>query len=121
MLKIQLSEPPCKLRHRINLSKESCLHISEVSAVMVGSCLAGVGLIHVAVVIQKLDTYVDDLLALDSLIFLMACLTAYCSFRSFSTRRTLQLEMTADICFVTGMVMMVVICLLTAYSSFATT
>lgn len=106
-----------ELRRKVRLSKHICLHISEVSAVMIGICQGGVGLIHIGIVMSKVDTYVDDLLALDSIVFLISCLTAYWAFRSLNLRRTLQLERIADYSFVLGLCGMVVVALLTAYSS----
>jgi hypothetical protein len=102
---------------KARISKHICLHISEVSAVMVGICQSGVGLIHVTTIVTKIDTYVDDCLALDSLVFLLSCLTAYWAFRSPSTRRTLQIERVADSFFVIGLCVMVIVALLTSYSS----
>ncbi len=106
-----------KLRRKVRLSKHVSLHVSEVSAVMVGICQAGVGLIHIANVVGKIDTYIDDLLALDSLIFTTACFTAFWAFRSTSIRKTLRLGYISEGCFVIGLCVIALVSLLTAYSS----
>ncbi len=106
-----------ELRRKVHLSRHVCLHISEVSAVMLGICQSGVGLIHFAVFIRKVDTYVDNLLALDSLVFLTSCLTAYWGFRSSNIRKTLRLVRFAEGFFVIGLLTMVMVALLTTYSS----
>ncbi len=106
-----------ELHRKVHLTRSVCLHISEVSAVMVGICQAGVGLIHIANVIGKVDNYIDDLLAIDSVIFTIACVTAFWAFRSPNIRKTLRIGQTAEIFFVIGLGVMVLVSLLTAYSS----
>ncbi len=106
-----------ELRRKVQISKHVCLHISEVSAVMVGICQAGVGLIHIANTVEKIDTYVDDVLAFDSLIFTIACITAFWAFRATNIRRTLRISWISEILFMIGLGLMVIVSLLTAYSS----
>jgi hypothetical protein len=92
-----------ELRRKVHLSKHVCLHISEVSAVMVGICQAGVGLIHIASTLEKIDTYIDDLLAFDSLIFTIACITAFWAFRSTKILRTLRVSWISETFFMIGL------------------
>jgi hypothetical protein len=53
------------------------LHISEVSVVMIGVCLTGVSILNVDQDINDLNTYIDDLLAFDSFLFLTSYLLSY--------------------------------------------
>ena len=106
-----------ELRHQSSESKHIFLHISEVSAVMVGICQAGVGLIHIATVIKKVDTYIDDLLALDSLVFTTSCITAFLAIRTSSIRKSLKIGYVSESFFLIGLCLMAVVSLLTAYSS----
>jgi hypothetical protein len=53
------------------------LHVSEVSVAMIGVCLTGVSILNVDQDINDINTYVDDLLAIDSFIFLTAYLLSY--------------------------------------------
>jgi hypothetical protein len=111
-----LSSTP-ELRRKAHLSKHVCLHISEVSAVMVGICLAGVGLIDLANLAGRVDRYIYDLLAIDSLAFTITCCTAFWAFRSANLRKTLQLEKVSEIFFVISLFLMLVVTLLTVYGS----
>jgi hypothetical protein len=111
-----LSSTP-ELRRKAHLSKHVCLHISEVSAVMVGICLAGVGLIDLAHLARRVDGYIYDLLAVDSLAFTITCCTAFGAFRSPNLRKTLRLEKVSEIFFSISLFLMLIITLLTVYSS----
>ena len=88
-----------------------CVHIFSVSAAMVGVCLTGISLIRVIVQGAMLKTIADDLLALDSVIFLVCCIVSYCALRSRQTRRV-NLEHMADLLFLLGLVLMVIVSIL---------
>lgn len=77
---------------------------------MVGVCLTVIGLIRVVIVLRKADTIADDLLAIDSILFLLACLCSYWALRRRSSRRMLRLEKIADTLFITALLLMVGIC-----------
>ncbi len=77
---------------------------------MVGVCLTVIGLIRIAIAVRREDTLADDLLALDALLFLIACLTSYWALRTRGTRRMHRIELIADRVFILGMVLMVLIC-----------
>ena len=49
---------------------------------MVGVCLTVIGLLRVVITIQKADTVADDLLAADSILFLVSCLLSYWALRT---------------------------------------
>jgi hypothetical protein len=106
-----------ELRHKAYLSKHVCLHISEVSAVMVGICQAGVALIDISNHVRRVDSYIYDLLAIDSLIFTITCCTAFWAFRSPNLRKTLRLEKMSEIFFVISLFLMLIVTLLTVYGS----
>src|SRR5712691_6482870 len=57
----------------VELEEDICIHIFTVSAGMVGVCLTVIGLIRIVVTIGKMDTLADDMLAADSLLFLLSC------------------------------------------------
>lgn len=84
------------------------LHISEISVVMVGVCLTGVSILN----IDEGDNYVDDLLAIDSLIFLVSYLLSYWVVRvtTKSNRNVKKFGNLANIIFLIGMVLIVVVC-----------
>ena len=84
------------------------VHIISVSAAMVGVCLTVIGLFQVVQSLHALDTPADNILAIDAVVFLFACLLAYASLRSRSPRRRRRLERMADGCFLCALVIMTV-------------
>ncbi len=98
--------------HRM-FERDIYLHISEISVMMVGVCLTGVSILQVDEDIQNAGTYIDDLLAIDSFIFLVAALIAYWVIRvtTNSNRNVRKVGNIANIIFLIGMVVMVLVCL----------
>jgi len=90
------------------------LHVSEVSVAMIGVCLTGVSILNVDQDINSLDTYVDDLLAIDSFVFLIAYLLAYWVVRVMtkSSRNMHKVGNIANTIFLFGMIVMAVVCAL---------
>jgi hypothetical protein len=105
-------------RRRANnhLEQDICIHIFTVSSAMVGVCLTVIGLIRVVITLRTVNTLVDDLLAADSLLFLISCLLSYWALRSRGLRRMHRLERIADATFIIAMIGMVVVCALITYS-----
>ncbi len=93
------------------------LHVSEISVVMVGVCLTGVSILNVDQDINSLNTYVDDLLAIDSFLFLTSYLMSYWVVRVMtkSTRDVRRIGNLANIIFLIGMIFMAVISGLVVY------
>jgi len=85
-------------------------HILPVSATMVGVCMTVIGLMQL---LPKGGQWLDDVIAFDSLIFITSALLSYTSIRT--KRNTAQLERWADMVFIAGLVMMVVINFLIAF------
>jgi cytochrome c oxidase assembly factor CtaG len=83
---------------------------------MVGVCLTVIGLIRVVITLGRADTLADDLLAGDSLLFLISCLLSYWALRSRGSRRMHRLEKIADGIFIVAMIGMVIICAVITYS-----
>ncbi len=83
---------------------------------MVGVCLTVIGLIRVVMTIGKAATLADDLLALDAVLFLTSCLSAYWALRCRSERRMHRLERFADGVFILALLLMCGIC---AYITYA--
>ena len=97
------------------LEANICVHIFTVSAAMVGVCLTVIGIIKLVVKSQGLTTLADDFLALDALFFLISCLLSYWAMRRIGLNRMHQIELLADIVFITALVFMVFICVLITY------
>jgi uncharacterized membrane protein len=101
-----------ELYHRM-FERDIYLHISEISVMMVGVCLTGVSIMQVDEDIQTSGTFIDDLLAIDSLIFLFAALLAYWLIRvtTNSSRNVRKIGNIANTIFLLGMIVIVVVCL----------
>ena len=95
------------------------LHVSEVSVAMIGVCLTGVSILNVDQDLNSFDTYVDDLLAIDSLVFLSAYLLAYWVVRVMtkSNRTMHKVGKLANVIFLSGMVIMAIVCICIAIQS----
>ena len=91
------------------LEKDICIHIFTVSAGMVGVCLTVIGLVRVVITLGKVDTFADDLVAVDAVLFLAACLSSYWALRTRSVKRMHRVERFADIAFIVALVFMVVV------------
>ena len=99
-----------------HLEHDICIHIFTVSSAMVGVCLTVIGLIRVVITLGRADTIADDLLAVDSLLFLLAALLSYSALRTRSRGRMHRVERVADALFIVAMVLMVAICGFVTYS-----
>ncbi len=94
------------------------IHIFSVSAVLVGACLTVIGIVHLVISARGTKTIADDLLALDALVFLAACVLAYVSIRTRGRRMSLRIERMADYSFIAALVLMFAVCLVIVYSVF---
>jgi glucan phosphoethanolaminetransferase (alkaline phosphatase superfamily) len=101
---------------RKRLEADICIHIFTVSAAMVGVCLTVIGLLRVVVTLRKTDTVADDLVAVDAILFLLACLSSYWALRIRSERRMHRVERFADIVFILALLLMVAVCGLITYA-----
>jgi len=86
------------------LDENICVHIFTTSAAMLGVCMTVVGVLHVITSLQNFDTIADDLLSVDALIYLAACLVAYAALRTRHRGRNRVLERLADALFLLGLV-----------------
>lgn len=103
--------------YRREVTAELNVHIFSVSAAMVGVCLTVVGIIGIIISNNsEYATIADDLLALDTVVFMTSCLLAYTSLRSTSDVRTRHYQRLADVVFVIGMMAMSAACLIIAFS-----
>jgi hypothetical protein len=94
------------------LDRDVYLHISEISVAMVGVCLTGVSILQIDQDLDNANSYIDDVLAADSLFFMTSCLLAYWSVRVAmkGNRHVRKVASIANIIFLIGMVIMAVVC-----------
>src|SRR3954464_2526 len=103
-------------KQRRELEEDICIHIFTVSSAMVGVCLTVIGLVLVVITLGKGDTFADDLLAGDALLFLVSCFISYAALRSRGMQRMRRLERVADGVFILAMLVMVAVCAFLTYA-----
>jgi multisubunit Na+/H+ antiporter MnhF subunit len=86
------------------------VHIVGVAAALVGVCLTVIGLIQVWLHLRPGATPADNILAVDAVVFLLACFFAYASLRSRSRTRRRALERMADVSFLVALCIMTLVC-----------
>lgn len=87
-------------------------HVFSVSATMVGVCLTVIGIVNF---ISNKKTLVDEITAIDALIFLISCVLSYYAIRTKDNKRRFLLEKRVDMIFLFGILLMVLICILIAF------
>ena len=94
------------------MDRDLYIHISEISVAMIGVCLTGVSIMQVGQDIEAANTYIDDLLAIDSFVFLTSCLMAYWLIRVTMKghRYARRVSGIANLIFILGMVLMAIVC-----------
>jgi hypothetical protein len=98
------------------LEVDLCLLIFSVSAALLGVCLTVLGIFKLLTHIRELQTYGDELLAVDAVLFLISCLLSYWALRTRGRRRVRNLEIIADVVFLIGLCLMALICGLITYA-----
>ena len=88
------------------------LHVSEISVAMLGVCLTGVSILNVDQDIKDGGTNIDDLLAIDSFVFLIAYLLSYWVVRVMTQgdRNVRRVGNIANAIFLLGMIVMAIVC-----------
>lgn len=111
------AEPPPLPKSPAPTARERDLsgHIFSVSAGLVGVCLTVVGLFRLFSRRGEVTSIADNLIAIDAIVFLFACLFAYLALRTASERAWHWLERLADGLFLLGLAGMVIISALVAY------
>jgi len=101
---------------RAALDERICRLICPIASAMVGVCLTGIGLLHLGIAGGRRAGVADDLLAIDSLLFLVATLTSYVALRGASYRRLHLMEQLADACFILAMLLLTAACFVITYA-----
>ena len=103
-------------RNRAALDAQICRLVCPIASAMVGVCMTGIGVLHVASTVHARETFADDLLSIDAVTFLMAALSSYFALRVQSQSRLHWLERIADGTFIISMVLLTVACFVITYS-----
>jgi hypothetical protein len=93
------------------MERDVYIHISEISVAMIGVCLTGVSIMQVGKDIDEVSSCIDDILALDSFIFLTSFILAYWLIRVTmkGNRYIRKVSNIANVVFLMGMVLMAVV------------
>ena len=91
------------------------IHIFSVSAAMVGVCLTVIGILNVITTFKKIDTWADEITAMDAVFFISACAISYAAIKTKIRSRRLLLEKAADSIFLGGLALMVVVCIFVVF------
>ena len=91
------------------------LTLLSVSAAMVGVCLTACGLVNVIEALSKLEGWVDDLLAIGSLVFSLVTLLSFLGVRT-RIHRWSRFVLLLDILFCLGIVTMVAASFMLTYA-----
>ena len=90
--------------------RDIAIHIFTASSALVGVCLTVISIVGRIGEGKLIHRLVDDLLAVDAMIFLASCLFSYGALRVRGKRRMHRLETVADIVFIIGMFGLVLAC-----------
>ncbi len=101
---------------RAHIEEDVSIHIFSVSAAMVGVCLTVIGILRIVITVKGVATLADDLLLIDAIVFLAACILAYIALRT--TARMHITEHLADWLFIAGLVVMAAACGVITYAVF---
>ena len=91
------------------------LTLLSVSAAMVGVCLTAVGLVSVIEALNKVEGWVDDLLAIGSLVFSIVTLLSFLGIRTRIRHTFPRYMLVLDVLFCLGIGTMVVASFLLTY------
>lgn len=84
--------------------------IFTASSALVGVCITVISIVRTFPNPKAIGTWVDDVLAVDAMLFLISCALAYGVLRSRDARRIHRLETAADIVFLAALGGMVTVC-----------
>lgn len=95
--------------------ESKAVHILYVSAGMIGVCLTVIGVVNLLIHSAGVDLVMDEVLAVDSLVFLAACVCAYGAMGAKTLRAAQRRERYADIFMMVGLTVMVLVAVVVAF------
>lgn len=95
---------------------ELTLHVFSISAAMVGVCLTAIGILRLVTSQSSAETIGDELLAADSVLFVLRCFLSFWSFKAARERLRRTLRVIIDTLFMVALSVMVVVCAVIAYA-----
>jgi hypothetical protein len=106
-------QDPADALYQRMFERDIYLHISEISVAMIGVCLTGVSILNLDDGDNVNNTYIDDLLAINSSVFLASYLLSYWLVRvtTKTNKNVNRLGSITNFVFLVGMIIMVVLCI----------
>jgi hypothetical protein len=92
------------------------MHVFSISAAMVGVCLTAIGILRLVVAQTRVQTFGDDLLAVDAVLFVLCSFVSFWSFKTAEPTTRQKLRLLVDGLFMLALVLMVGICAIIAYA-----
>lgn len=89
-----------------------------VSAGMVGVCLTAISLIGIFKSHSKIDTVLEEVVAVDALLYVAACLLIFGALRTPLKKRSSAIALAVDLVFSVALILTVVVCGLLAWAVF---
>ena len=93
-----------------------CVHLMSVSAGMVGVCLTVIGIFRFVQDQKGVGTIADDLVAVDSILFVAVCIISYCAMRTTNRKKRQRLNRVADVLFLAALSFMAASCGIIAWT-----
>lgn len=115
----QESERPFEVPHSAVDEGRLFQHLSGVFAAsvgMIGVCTTTIGIVRLVESTANYTTLTDELLVVDSLCFLVSAIVSFVAIRRRTRHRPIRLADSVDVIFFIGLVVMVLICGLFAWS-----
>ncbi len=91
------------------------MQVFTVSSGLIGVCFTVIGIINI---IGTRETMLDEITAINALIFLFACIFSYTAMKTRNPEKRFLLEKRVDMVFISGLSLMVIICLFIAFNFF---
>ena len=92
------------------------MYVFSISAAMVGVCLTAIGILKLMTTQSQIETIGDDLLAADSVLFMLCCVLCFWSVKTGRERLRDLLRLMIDGLFILGLSTMVIICAVIVYA-----
>jgi hypothetical protein len=92
------------------------IHVFSISAAMVGVCLTAIGILRLVTSQPRAETIGDELLAADSVMFMLCCFLSFWSLKTASGRLRRRLRLMIDGLFILALSIMVAVCAIIAYA-----
>jgi hypothetical protein len=95
---------------------ELTIHVFAISAAMVGVCLTAIGILRLISNQSHIETIGDDLLAADSVLFVVCCFLCFWSFKTPAQKVRRVLRLVIDGLFMLALSILVAVCAIIAYA-----